>query len=130
MSAPPTSTAGAAEILALELRAQSFVPEAEARRPSTFLSLAPTLSASYPTRKPSTPPKSPESAPVQTSENAIPAEPTAEVVQAAIKVRRSSSSTSDGSASGAGPQRFLKLGPVHWGEGDGTGDWSELSIAE
>lgn len=115
----------AQEILALEQRAQSFVPESEARRPSTFLTLAPTLSASYPTRKPSVPipvisKDALPAAEAVTEEGLLPAEP-------AVKVRRSSSSTSEGSAGG---QRFLKLGPVHWGEGDGKGDWSEISVAE
>ena len=53
--------------------------------------------------------------------------PTAEEVELALlnKHRRSSSLASDESGSKI---RFLKLGPVHWGEG--TGDWSEVGIAE
>jgi hypothetical protein len=46
-----------------------------------------------------------------------------------LKTRRSSSLSSDGSASkGALGRRFLKLGPVHGGEGEG--DWSEDVVAE
>ncbi|TAQ86595.1 hypothetical protein B7494_g5071 [Chlorociboria aeruginascens] len=61
----------------------------------TFLSLAPSTSASYPTK------------------------PTTEEMQSA-KTSRSSSLSSVGDK-----KRFLKLGPVHFGEGDGTGDWFE-----
>lgn len=68
----------------------------------TFLSLAPTTSASYPTAPQ---PKSP----VET--------------EMAMKQRRSSSEGSTG-------RRFLKLGPVHFGEGDGMGDWSEEVAVE
>jgi len=50
------------------------------------------------------------------------------------KTSRSSSSGSDGSASGSPTQRkrFLKLGPVHFGkDSDGKGDdWSEEVLAE
>ncbi len=44
------------------------------------------------------------------------------------KQRRSSSLASD--ESGNAKLRFLKLGPVHWGEGDGKGDWSEAGVLE
>lgn len=45
-----------------------------------------------------------------------------------IKTRRSSSSASTASVTG---MRFLKLGPVHFGEGvDGEGDWSEVAASE
>ncbi|KAL3425077.1 hypothetical protein PVAG01_04358 [Phlyctema vagabunda] len=68
----------------------------------SFLTLAPTTSAGYPT--------SPSSS------------------AASIKSRRSSSSSSASSATGP---RFLKLGPVHFGEGvDGESDWSEISVTE
>lgn len=117
------------------------------RRPSTFLSLIPTTSSSYPQRLSSpqsiTSPKlnaeaqSPpatatETAKVETvkATEAIPVpETTAEEIALSLqtKHRRSSSLASD--ESGSKP-RFLKLGPVHWGEGDGTGDWSEMSVAE
>lgn len=44
------------------------------------------------------------------------------------KHRRTSSLASDDS--GNAKLRFLKLGPVHYGEGDGKGDWSEVGVAE
>jgi hypothetical protein len=82
----------------------------------TFLSLAPTTSASYPS--------SPLiKSPVQTTLKA----PTAEEINIELlKSRRSSSLDSESS----GKLRFLKLGPVHYGKGDGLGDWSEAIIAE
>ena len=72
--------------------------------------------------------------PAQTAENTrtdavgvTPAVPGGEEVDAELlKTRRSSSLGSDGSSK----KRFLKLGPVHFGEGDGKGDWSEDVIAE
>jgi hypothetical protein len=132
MASPPTR----AEVLSLAFSGQeNFVPAAEERRPSTFLSLAPTTSASYP----STPlikapiPQSPLQEPTQTPhstqadptparlEAVVAAAPSAETIDSELlKTRRSSSLSSDGSTQ---KKRFLKLGPVHFGEGDG--DWSE-----
>ena len=132
MASPPTR----AEVLSLAFSGQeNFVPAAEERRPSTFLSLAPTTSASYP----STPlikapiPQSPLQEPTQTPRNTradltparleavVAAAPSAETIDSEpLKTRRSSSLSSDGSTQ---KKRFLKLGPVHFGEGDG--DWSE-----
>ncbi|KAI5925029.1 hypothetical protein F4810DRAFT_708834 [Camillea tinctor] len=65
--------------------------------PTTFLSLAPTTSSSYPTTQDVTP---------------------------ANTSRRSSSLSSVGSL------RFLKLGPVHWGEhpGEHKGDFHEVAV--
>jgi len=88
-----------------------------------FLSLAPTTSASYPSA-PLT--KSPVQSPIQTAKpdrspikDAIkPAEASPELLPS----RRSSSFSSDASVK----QRFLKLGPVHFGVGDGMGDWSDI----
>lgn len=86
-----------------------------------FLSLAPTTSASYPsTPLAKSPIALPTQAPVQGKE-ATPEE-------ILLKTRRSSSTSSDASASGK--MRFLKLGPVHFGKGDGLGDWSEVLAAE
>jgi hypothetical protein len=149
----PTSAA----ILAMSAAAD--LPNTHAiRRPATFLSLAPTTSASYPQRP--SPPASIASpkiaavdAPAITSPVIAATEPAAatagavpETAAAEIgaveeldassglpKHRRSSSLASDESASGiAGSpgRRFLKLGPVHWGEGDGKGDWTEVGVAE
>jgi len=67
-------------------------------------------------------PKSPVTAPTETSA----ASPGALGLEEVLKTRRSSSLSSDGSIK----RRFLKLGPVHFGEGDGTGDWSEAVVAE
>jgi len=75
-----------------------------------FLSLAPTTSASYP----SSPVKAPVEAPVKPAT-------ASEIDAALVKSRRSSSLSSDAS----GKLRFLKLGPVHYGKGDGFGDWSD-----
>jgi len=64
-----------------------------------------------------TPPKSPEVIPTHVAS-------TPEQIEAElVKHRRSSSLTSEGSNASA-KQRYLKLGPVHFGEGDGKGDWS------
>jgi hypothetical protein len=100
------------ELLSMALSGQenmvTATEEREQERPHTFLSLAPTTSASYPvksTTKTPTSPVSPRAAPVDSD----------------LKTRRSSSTTSDGSL--MAKRRFLKLGPVHHGEGDG--DWSE-----
>jgi arginine/lysine/ornithine decarboxylase len=104
---------------------ESFVPAAEERAQNqahTFLSLAPTTSASYPLMK-STPvakTTAAESKPAMTEAAlvlATPVVPGEEVT----KTRRSSSLSSDGSL--MQKRRFLKLGPVHSGEG--SGDWSE-----
>lgn len=131
----------AAEILAASMAAE--LPQPHIRRPSTFLSLAPTTSASYPQQRPS-PPASIVSPKVVAADVAAaaatgesPAAATEVAPLAAIeeldvigitKQRRSSSLASD--ESGNAKLRFLKLGPVHFGEGDGKGDWSEAGVAE
>jgi hypothetical protein len=118
-----------AELIVIALNgAENLVPAAEERSQVAahrFLSLAPTTSASYPST-----PKSPtlKAAPVRkpiaaaadaAAEGATPALPID--VDAEHKTRRSSSLSSNGSL--MSKRRFLKLGPVHFGEGDG--DWSE-----
>jgi len=117
-----------AELIAIALNgAENLVPAAEERSQVAahrFLSLAPTTSASYPST-----PKSPtlKAAPVQKPIAA--ADTAAEVTTPALpidvdaehKTRRSSSLSSNGSL--MAKRRFLKLGPVHFGEG--SGDWSE-----
>jgi len=77
-------------------------PEAPERRPSTFLSLAPATSTSYPQQQP--------------RKTALPAGGPAE------EKRRTSSS-------GGGP-RILKLGPVHGGQhlGDHDEDFHEVAV--
>ncbi|KLU87832.1 hypothetical protein MAPG_06823 [Magnaporthiopsis poae ATCC 64411] len=74
----------------------SSVPE---RRLSSFLSLAPTQSASYPQ--------------IQRSLQQAKVAPTA--LEAEVNRQRRSSSLSSVGSSNSG-LRFLKLGPVHWGE--------------
>ncbi|KIM98044.1 hypothetical protein OIDMADRAFT_57551 [Oidiodendron maius Zn] len=98
------------------------------RGPVTFLSLAPTTSASYPS-SPKSPTQITESGPAGQQKTPVPvspateaniqAVPRAEEVAELLKTERSSSSGSDGSAK----RGYLKLGPVHFGEGGG--DWSE-----
>lgn len=120
------------ELLSIALSGQeNMIPAAEERQqeaPHSFLSLAPTLSASYPVK--SATPKSP----VQTATpNTTSAESAAtSVVPSAadidselLKTRRSSSLSSNGSLSQK--RRFLRLGPVHH-DGSHNGDWSEEVI--
>jgi hypothetical protein len=120
---------------------ENFIPAAEEQRPARFLSLAPTTSASYP----STPamkspaPQSPVQAPTDSPNNtmaertsaralnATSTMPSAAVIDEALKTRRSSSLSSEGSTQ---KRRFLKLGPVHFGEGGGNNDWSEEALDE
>jgi len=104
---------------------EDLVPAAEERSQITvhsFLSLAPTTSASYPTMAKA--PKSPAYKPVATADAIEATTPVLPVVDAEHKTRRSSSLSSNGSL--MAKKRFLKLGPVHFGEGDG--DWSEEVI--
>jgi len=95
----------------------------------TFLSLVPVQSASYPlppvlgavaanTKKDTTPDMvlSP-AVPTLSRDEVL----TGEMVDHAIKFRRSSSVSSDG----VGPRRFLKLGPVFWGGTPGVGDYAD-----
>lgn len=72
------------------------------RRPSFFLSLAPTTSASYP-QNPSS--RAPAAKDNSTTENTQ----TEEAQQPEASSRRSSSSSTTGF-------KVLKLGPVYWGE--------------
>jgi hypothetical protein len=134
-----TSLPGA-EMLAASMAAE--LPQPHIRRPSTFLSLAPTTSASYPQQRISPPasivsPKiaAADIAATTTTESAAAVTETAPLASGeeldasgVPKHRRTSSLASDDS--GNAKLRFLKLGPVHWGEGDGKGDWSEVGVAE
>jgi hypothetical protein len=119
------ASTNAAELMAIALNgSENLVPAAEERSQVAvhkFLSLAPTTSASYPTLPKSPTPKSPVQKAVDGADAAtLPALP----VETDIKTRRSSSLSSNGSL--MSKRRFLKLGPVHFGEGDG--DWSEEVI--
>jgi hypothetical protein len=131
----------AAEIVAASMDAD--LPKPHIRRPSTFLSLAPTTSASYPQQRQS-PPASVVSPKIVAADAAAALGESAAAAAAAgitpltaiadldangvTKQRRSSSLASD--ESGNAKLRFLKLGPVHFGEGDGKGDWTEVEVAE
>jgi hypothetical protein len=81
------------------------------------LSLAPNTSDSFPKQKT----KQPEA-----STEPLTTEALAEVSKVDAK-RRTSSLSSDGSKSGF---RFLKLGPVHYGEhqDESKGDYSEVAV--
>jgi hypothetical protein len=131
MTSPSLITA---EVSALAMAGQeNFVPAAEELRPHSFLSLAPKTSASYP----ATPmPKS--ETPHQQTESPTAAE-TKEVTELSeldrellLKASRSESMSSDASSVGAQKSsgRFLRLGPVHFGENNGKSDWSEQVVAE
>ncbi|KAH6634234.1 hypothetical protein B0J18DRAFT_12376 [Chaetomium sp. MPI-SDFR-AT-0129] len=102
MSAPTTE-----QIRQLSEQVVEFAPQVTQRRPSTFLSLAPKTSDSYPRAQ-------------RAKQQPLTTEALAQVTQteaAAVAVeedatkRRTSSLGSD-----ASKFRFLKLGPVHWGE--------------
>lgn len=128
-----SAASNTAELISIAFLGQeNFNPAAEEQRAPRFLSLAPTTSSSYPT-SPSVKSPAPES-PVQSPKTvAEPATakadsttavmPSAAIIDEALKTRRSSSLGSDG---GNQKRRFLKLGPVHFGAGDGQDEWSEV----
>jgi hypothetical protein len=103
----------------------------------TFLTLAPVISASYPTRPRITSPgpkvDKVDHANFDRVDDFIPAEmasptvgsadTTAEEIEYMLKTRRSSSVSS---ADSFGRPRFLKLGPVHWGGEPGVPDFTLL----
>lgn len=108
----------AQELRQLSERAVAFPPEAARRRPSSFLSLAPNTSDSYPRAQRARQPLAAE-APAD--------DPKQDEVRADAPKRRTSSLSSDGSKSRL---RFLKLGPVHWGEhqDDNQADFHEVAV--
>ncbi|KAF4620136.1 hypothetical protein G7Y89_g14687 [Cudoniella acicularis] len=141
-SSSASSPTSSAELLALASSGQeNFMPAAEEAQqdlPHKFLSLAPTVSASYPSSpKPRSSIATPLSPSAQTPDNNQ-VEPTAAIPEPKVldsdlsKSRRSSSMSSEGSNAGLNQRRrFLRLGPVHYGEDrDGKGDWSEEVIVE
>ena len=88
-------------------------------KPFTFLALAPNTSSSYPREQRKSIPL-----PLGTDSTTEPAKED----DSATKSRASSlSSENDQNTSG---RRFLKLGPVHWGEhqDDHKGDWHEVAV--
>lgn len=111
------STATPEELRQLSEKAVDFPPQVTERRPSNFLSLAPKTSDSYPrTQRAKQQPLTAEALADAAKENSASAE--------AMK-RRTSSLSSDGSK-----LRFLKLGPVHWGEhqDDHKEDFHEVAV--
>jgi len=90
------------------------------QRPATFLSLAPVQSASYPKAPASPAAKSPveSSLTAAATETPKPADNIITEPSAQFTARRHSSTSSVGS------QRFLKLGPVHWGGNSGEDDYA------
>ncbi|KAK1767083.1 hypothetical protein QBC33DRAFT_76721 [Phialemonium atrogriseum] len=125
------------ELRRLSEQAQAFPPEAAERQLSAFLPLAPTTSASYPsqTAKPQQQQQQQQQLelPPPVTPAVLPAE--AVVVDAsADQVKRRASSVGSSSSDGGGKSpvgfRFLRLGPVHWGEhpGDNKSDWHEAAV--
>lgn len=112
------STPNAPELHQLSEQAVRPLPQLTQRRLSTFLSLAPNTSDSYPR--------------TQRAQEPLTAEALAEVPKddspsADAMKRRTSSLSSDASKSRF---RFLKLGPVHWGEhqDDHKEDFHEVAV--
>jgi hypothetical protein len=117
MSAPTSE-----QVRQLSEQAQNFVPESvDRRRLSNFLTLAPKTSDSYPR----TQNKQPKASTLPTGDAAEAGK--LEDAIAAVSKHRTSSVSSDGSKSRL---RFLKLGPVHWGEhqGDHKDDFHEVAV--
>ncbi|KAH6853584.1 hypothetical protein B0I37DRAFT_10297 [Chaetomium sp. MPI-CAGE-AT-0009] len=112
MSTPTTE-----ELRQLSEKVVEFTPQITQRRPSTFLSLAPSTSASYP-RTPRV--KEPLTAEALAQQQQQASASTEEE----LAKRRTSSLSSD-----ASKFRFLKLGPVHWGEHQGENDTDFHEVA-
>lgn len=117
------SSPNAAEIRQLSQQAQPFTADRE-RRPSTFLSLTPNTSESHPRTQKAK----------DTTVSALTADALTQATKEGdspvlmAKQHRTSSLSSDGSKTRL---RFLKLGPVHWGEHQGAenqGDWHEVAV--
>jgi hypothetical protein len=100
MSAPTPE-----QLRQLSEKAVEFTPEIAERRPSTFLSLAPKISESYPRIQRTKQPLTAEAL------AQVPKDDSTSASATEISKRRTSSLSSD-----ASKFRFLKLGPVHWGE--------------
>lgn len=119
------SSQTAEEIRQLAEQAQPFTSTTyRERRPSTFLSLAPNTSDSYPRAQ------KPKETSAPLTVDAL-KEQEQHVSAAAVippKQHRTSSLSSDGSKTRL---RFLKLGPVHWGEHQNAEqqcDWHEVAV--
>lgn len=139
-AASPASTTSTEQINQLAQQAQPFVQPQ--RRPSNFLPLAPATSDSYPRQRPRQMSESQIIKPLQLTagppvEESMPLSPAQSQQQlseaVAVKTRRTSSMSSDGSSSGRSARlRYLKLGPVHWGEhqDESQADWHEIEADE
>lgn len=95
-------------------------PRGHIQRPLTFLSLAPVQSASYPKAPASPVTKSPVESNLAAAATETP-KPVDNIITGPtvqFTARRHSSTSSVGS------QRFLKLGPVHWGGNTGDDDYA------
>lgn len=92
------------------------------RRPSAFLSLAPKTSDSYPRTQRTKQPLTAEALAEATKQDEASASTDAD---ADATKRRASSLSSD-----ASKRRFLKLGPVHWGEhqDEHQADFHEVAV--
>lgn len=112
MSTPTTE-----ELRQLSEQVVEFPLQIAERRPSTFLSLAPSTSDSYPRNQQAKEPLTAEALAAATKQDSASAE--------AMK-RRTSSLDSDASSK----FRFLRLGPVHWGEhqDDNKTDLNEVAV--
>ncbi|KAF8539396.1 hypothetical protein BDD12DRAFT_805375 [Trichophaea hybrida] len=101
---------------------QSNAQAAGIRRPSTFLSLAPVKSSSYPKAPP---PQSPQVVPAVVPASVLEVAPISPALSPSdtelklVPVHRTSSVSSVGDK-----QRFLKLGPVFWGGIPGENDFA------
>jgi len=105
------------------MSAPSYTSALKRNPPKNFLSLAPSTSESYPrTQKVTT-----KTTPALTADALaqIPVQEDAALKAAAE--RRESTTSTNSSKSGL---RFLKLGPVHWGEhqDENKGDWHEAVV--
>ncbi|GAB1310261.1 hypothetical protein MFIFM68171_00471 [Madurella fahalii] len=113
MSAPTPQ-----ELRQLSEQTVEFPLRVTQRRPSTFLSLAPKTSDSYPRT---------QRVPQPLTAEALAEVPKQDGVSADTMKRRTSSLSSDASKNRF---RFLKLGPVHWGEhqDDHKEDFHEVAV--
>jgi hypothetical protein len=112
------------QIRQLEEQTKNFSPDAAFRPPRAFLSLAPTVSTSYPkTQKPK---PSAKSSIVSTD---APTEASPDLAgELDASKRRTSSLGSDGNSPTI--RRFLKLGPTHFGQhqGDHQEDYHDVAV--
>ncbi|KAI9815819.1 MAG: hypothetical protein M1832_005233 [Thelocarpon impressellum] len=101
------------------------------RKPADFLVLAPVQSASYPISRESSISTSTKPVPEPSAASPVimtaPATPEIDEVStdSAVSTVSTVSTPSRSSSVSSTGNRFLKLGPVHWGGEPGVGDWAE-----